>query len=263
MKEIRESAVDKKTLGKRKRADEGEQTSWYKNVCDIAERWANERHGAAVEDAAKAFTTPEDATVKKYVTGGKGWASKRNQPTANMSNRMANQLREMYNEQNPHCSPDDAATRLHAMKEYKGSLYVKLVMRADKIKVFFSGLKAKKVNGAVPVLNLKKAAGGYKQFTTVPAMRGEYERRLRAGTIVKQIRMPTKKEQWATLLHLNDIDIENTVTMDDEEMNHESTLHEDEDEGEHDIDVEGGDGDELTMEEALGQHDLLGDDTLS
>jgi len=61
-----------------------------------------------------------------------------------MTNKIANELRVMYNEQNPHCPPENAATRLHAMEDYKGPLYVQLVMHADKTKVFFGGLKAKK-----------------------------------------------------------------------------------------------------------------------
>jgi hypothetical protein len=99
-------------------------------------------------------------------------------------------------------------------------LYVQLVMHADKIKVFFGGLKAKKKDGQVPELNLKAAAEGCKQFTTAPTMRAEYNRRLLAGLMTKQLRMPTKKEQWVALLELNDIQVDNALTANDEESSH-------------------------------------------
>ena len=239
-------------------------SSWFKKVSAIAEQWANEKHEDDVKDAAAAFTTPEDSSVKQYVTGGKYWALKKNVPTVQISNRMANQLRLMYNEQNPHVSPEGAAVRLLALPEYRQSLYVKHVITADKIKVFFGGLKKKKVNGVVPEIDRRAGCNGYKSFVTVPAMRDEYQRRLELGHITRPKPMPSKKQDWAVMLELNDLQRANTITDHEEENQHGEDA---EDADEEDIGdcVQGfqsGEGDaDTTMEEALGQHDLLGDDT--
>ena len=215
-------------------------------------------------EAAAAFTTPEDASVKDYATGGKHWALKKNVPTVTIPIKMANQLRIMYNEQNPHCAPEEAAIRLLALPEYHQSLYVKHVMTADKIKVFFSSLKKKKKDGAVPELTRTAGSNGYRSFSTVDAMKVEYHRRLDQGEITKPKPMPSKKDEWALLLELNDLQRANTLTETDEETQH---LDEAEEAGREEAgDVEeyfenAVEEEQTSLEEALGQHDLLGDDT--
>ena len=119
-------------------------------MCRIAEKFVNEGYDKDVMEAAICFNTPESAEVLSFVTGGRHWALKRNNPTVTFPLPISNILRTYYNEQNPHCSPDDAAARLAALPQYSKSLYVRYVMDANKIKAFFSTLKAKKVNGVVP-----------------------------------------------------------------------------------------------------------------
>jgi hypothetical protein len=233
-------------------------------VSVIAEQWANEKHDDDVKDAAAAFTTPEESSVKQYATGGEYWALKKNVPTVQISNRMANQLRLMYNEQNPHVSPEGAAVGLLALPEYHQSLYAKHVITADKIKVFFGGLKKKKVNGVVPELHRQAGCNGYKSFVTAPAMKAEYQRRLELGHITRPKPMPSKKEHWAVMLELNDLQRANTITDHEEENQHGEDAQKACEEGIGDCTqgFQTSEGDEdTTMEEALGQHDLLGDDT--
>jgi len=230
-------------------------------VSEIAERWANKHHDADVLEAAAAFTTPEDASVKEYATGGKHWALKKNVPTVTIPIKIANHLRVMYNQQNPHIAPEEAAILLRQIGEYKQSLYVKHVMTADKIKVFFSSLKKKKKDGVVPELTRTVGSNGYRSFATVGAMRAEYIRRLDLGHITKPKPMPSKKDEWALLLELNDLQRENTLMEADEESQHQDDAEEAREE-EDDANFENTEGGEQqSLEEALGAHDLLGDDT--
>lgn len=191
-------------------------------MCRIVEKYANDRHDKAANVAASCFLTPESDEVRKYRTGQRHWALKRNNPTVRFPRKIANVLRVYYNEQNPHCSPDEAATRLAALPEYKNSLYVRYVMEPGKIKAFFATLKSKKVNGVVPALSGVGPAcnDGYKQWTTVADMAAEYERRLAAGTMSKPLRKPSNKPTWAALLELNDLQTANTLTTEDEETTH-------------------------------------------
>ena len=110
-------------------------TKWHQEVCVIAEKYANQMHDKAVKEAAEAFNTAEDAQLKSYRVGGKYWARKRNNPTVNFPLKIANQLRVYYNEQNPHCSPDEAYTRLVGLPKYQHSLYVKYVIIPGKIQL--------------------------------------------------------------------------------------------------------------------------------
>jgi hypothetical protein len=189
-------------------------------VCVIAEKYANQMHDKAVKEAAEAFNTAEDAQLKSYRVGGKYWARKRNNPTVNFPLKIANQLRVYYNEQNPHCSPDEAYTRLVGLPKYQHSLYVKYVIIPGKIKAFFGGLKSKKVKGVVPPLTSTASDKGYKQYTTVAEMREEYQRRLLANIISKPFKIPSNKEGWANLLEVNDIQTANMVTTDLEQDEH-------------------------------------------
>ena len=222
-----------------------------------------------MKEAAQAYNTPEAASVLRYQTGGKYWALKKNVPTVRFPIKMANTLRGWYNEKDPHVSPDEAAVRLSLRDEYAGSLYIKYVMNADKIKAFFSTLKSKKNNGVVPVVtpgNIK-CNDGYGQWTTVEALKGELARRVDAGTMVKPSRTPTDKQGWAILLELNDVQQDNTLTLSDEESSHVDT----EDGGEAAFDVNGdlpdendeddrGDDEDMAMQEAHMGYDQLSDD---
>lgn len=180
-------------------------------------------------------------------------------PTVKMTNRMANVLRVMYNEQNPHCSPEDAATRLLALPEYRDSLHVRYVMTADKIKVFFGSLKKKKKDGQVPELHRTATADGYKTFNTVPQMRAEYDRRVLAGVMAKPMRMPTKKVGWAALLELNDMQQENLITHSGEEDSHSEEAAEKDDES---LEEDSYEPEDMSLEECLLAHDALGDDSM-
>ena len=193
----------------------------------------------------------------------KHWALKKNVPTVTIPIKMANHLRVMYNQQNPYIAPEEASILLRQIDEYKQSLYVKHVMTADKIKVFFSSLKKKKKDGVVPELARTAGSNGYRSFSTIGAMKAEYVRRLDLGCITKPKPMPSKKDEWALLLELNDLQQENTLTEASEESQHLDDAEEArEEEANDDFENENAEGGEQSsLEEALGAHDLLGDDT--
>jgi hypothetical protein len=72
--------------------------------------------------------------------------------------------------------------------------------------------------------------------------------------------MPSKKDEWALLLELNDLQRENTLMEADEESQHQDDAEEAREE-EDDANFENAEGGEQqSLEEALGAHDLLGDD---
>lgn len=262
MKPVRARGKVTPKLGKRKRQQGTPATEWHQAVCRIVDSYANGRYDKAVEEAAKCFNTPEDASLKKHRVGGSYWARKRNNPTVQFPVAIANTLRMWYNEQNPHCTPEEAASRLISKAEYQHSLYVKHVMTAGKTKAFFSGLKSKKVNGVVPVLSTVATASGYKEWTTLNDLKEECKRRLEEGSMAKPLRQPTTKAGWATLLELNDMQIENSMSLDAEEAAHGD--EEDSDGDDCDDDDEGDDeGDEpVCLAEAECVYDALGDDTL-
>jgi hypothetical protein len=119
-------------------------------------------------------------------------------------------------------------------------------MEAIKIKAFFSTLKAKKINGVVPELGeVQEASDGYKQWTTVGEMRGEYRRRMESGTIKKLLRQPKDKHGWAMALELNDLQAASTITNNMEEAAHAEraaeTMAEDGDQSGVDFEDDGGD----------------------
>ena len=97
-------------------------SSVYQAVCRIVDSYANGRYDKAVEEAAKCFNTPEDASLKKHRVGGSYWARKRNNPTVQFPVAIANTLRMWHNEQNPHCTPEEAASRLISKAEHQHSL---------------------------------------------------------------------------------------------------------------------------------------------
>ena len=237
----------------------------------IAEKFANEGYDKDVMEAAICLNTPESAEVLSFVTGGSHWALKRNNPTVTFPLPISNILRTYYNEQNPHCSPDDAAARLAALPQYSKSLYVRYVMDANKIKAFFSTLKAKKVNGVVPEQGeVTEAAEGYKQWITVGDMKQEYSRRVAAGTMKKLLRQPNNKYGWAMALELNDMQLSSVITNNMEEIVHAEGvadgIAEDSVDGEldreGDLDAEAENLDpEAAPSDAHLEHDLLGDDS--
>jgi hypothetical protein len=250
-------------LGKRHRSagKHPKATEWHKAVCVIAEKYANQQHDAAILEAATSFNTTEDAVVKLHRVGGAYWARKRNNPTVPFPIAMANTLRKWYNEQNPHCSPDEAAERLRRMPEYKDSLYVKHAMHAGKIKAFFSGLKSKKVNGVVPVLSSIATATGYKQWSTLSDLKEESKRRIDEGTMAKPLRQPTAKAGWAQLLELNDVQVENAMSVETEEAAHGEESYDDAG----DVSDDDDDADEsgpMCIEEAECVYDQLGNGSL-
>ena len=244
----------------------GDATEWMKQVCVLTEKFANKEHNEDVLEAAKSYNTPEPQSVLQHHTGGKYWALKKNVPTVRFPLKLANVLRVMYNEKDPHVSPDEAAERLTALPQHAGSLYIKYVMNADKIKAFFSTLKNKKKNGEVPVLvaGTNTNSDGYGQWTTVPAMKDEFSRRLAAGTISKPVRVPSDKQGWAVLLELNDLQLSNTLMMADEECAHADGVEDGEANDDLDDMSEAGDDDEVgtSAAEAHMSYDLLGDDAL-
>ena len=241
-------------------------------MCRIAEKFANGRYDKDVKEAARCFNTPESVEVLNFITGERHWALKRNNPTVKFPLKIANILRGWYNEQNPHCSADEAAARLVLVKEYRKSLYVRYVMEATKIKAFFSTLKAKKVNGVVPELaELTESSDGYKHWTTVPDMKQEYTRRVMAGTMAKLLKKPTNKHGWAMALELNDLQLANTVTNSMEEAAYakgvedglaDNNAEDSGDEGEPD-DGDADGGLQGAPEDAHLEYQLLGDDTIS
>ena len=89
----------------------------------------------------------------------------------------------------------------------------------------------------------------------------EHIRRLDLGHITKPKPMPSKKDEWALLLELNDLQRENTPMEADEESQHRGSAEEarEEDDDDNFENAEG--GEQQSLEEALEAHDLLGDDT--
>ena len=251
-------------LGKRNRPEKGPTaTEWHKAVCNIVDKYANDEYDKSIEEAASCFNIPEDAAVKRQRAGGKYWARKRNNPTVQFPVHMANDLRGWYNEQNPHCTADEAAERLQL--QHRGSLYVKHVMTGGKIKTFFGGLKAKKVNGQVPVLTAVASATGYKQWETLSDLREEVKRRIEEGTMVKPLRQPSNKPGWAQLLELNDMQIDNALSEDTEEACHADG--DDAEDIEDVLDDENGEDVEMASDDEEGCHaeavmvyEELGDD---
>jgi len=240
-------------------------TEWHKEVCRIAELYALGNHAKEVKEAASCFNTPEDAAVSRHRSGGKYWARKRNNPTVQFPIVMANVLRVWYNEQDPHCTADEAADRLILKPEYKDSLYVKHVMTAGKIKAFFGGLKSKKVNGQVPVLSSVATATGYKQWNTLGDLKEEAKRRIDEGAMAKPLRMPTNKAGWAVLLELNDMQTDNAMSEEADEAGHCDAEGVTEDVcGDEDDDEDGllSDNEQISPEEAILAYDELGDDAL-
>ena len=238
-------------------------------MCSIAEEFANGSHEQDVKEAARCFNTPESQEVLAHATGGRHGALKRNNPTVKFPLKIANILRAHYNKQHPHCSPEEAASRVRLLSQYSKSLYVRYVMEAIKIKAFFSTLKAKEVNGVVPELGeVQEASDGYKQWTTVDEMRGEHRRRMESGTMKKLLRQPKDKHGWAMALELNDLQAASVITNNMEEAAHAEraaeTMAEDGDQSGVDFEDDGGESDEEDGNAAPGdahlQCDLLGDD---
>ena len=184
--------------------------------------------------------------------------------------KIANILRAYYNEQHPHCSPDEAASRLRLLPQYSKSLYVRYVMEATKIKAFFSTLKAKKVNGVVPELGeVSEVSDGYKQWTTVGEMKGEYTRRMESGAMKKLLRQPKDKYGWAMALELNDLEAASIITNSMEENAHaeratETIVGEGGDPSSEEYEDDGPESDDEDANAAPGdahlQYDILGDD---
>ena len=92
-------------------------------------------------------------------------------------------------------------------------------------------------------------------------MKEESKRGIDEGTMVKLLRQPTAKAGWAQLLELNDMQVENAMSVETEEAAHGEESYDDAG----DVSDDDDDADEsgpMCIEEAECVYDQLGNDSL-
>jgi hypothetical protein len=118
------------------------------------------------------------------------------------------------------------------------------------------------LNGVVPVLSSIATATGYTQWSTLSDLKEESKRRTDEGAMAKPLRQPTAKAGWAQLLELNDMQVENAMSVEAEEAAH-SEKDSPGDAGDMSDDDDDADGSgPMCIEEAECVYDQLGDDSL-